>query len=333
MATSEFITHSFSRLEGGEAALRLRDTVVAPDDRVEDFVNELKHALQRRAARDYGVFSAENGELGSNLQKYLDGELGDNPFVALSVQWMEKLREVLDELEITLQGHVVFVQEEHLGVQTFYIFVLSLKESMVINHNLEVETTRYVDFGSSLMAMRAELSLWQAGASKTYLTLAAPRGAGEWGDAFRALCGFENTVDKKSETSKFLEAVSGFSMELPDDKVTEFQSQVVDFCIESDKRGEAVAFDELGGVAREVGVDADKFVEKLAETQPADGEKIHVDRNSLKKFMRYVGREKDLAVSFSSAMIPERVVYDKDKDELTIKGLPKTLRKQLLDSL
>ena len=332
MATTNFITHSFSRLEGGEASLRLRDSVVPSEDRVEDFVTELKHALQRRAARDYGVFS-ESAELALALKKQADDELGDNPFVVLTVQWMQALKTALDELEITLQGHVVFIQEEHLGVETFFIFVLSLKESMVINHNLEVETTRYVDFGSSLMALRAELSLWQAGASKTYLTMAAPRGAAEWGDAFRALCGFENTVDKKAETSKFLETVSGFSMDLPNDKATEFQAQVVDFCIETDKRGEAVAFDELGNVAREVGVDADKFVEKLAETQPADAEKLHVDRNSLKKFMRYVGREKDLAVSFSSAMMPERVVYDKEKDELTIKGLPKTLRKQLLDSL
>ena len=46
--------------------------------------------------------------------------------------------------------------------------------------------------------------------------------------------------------------------------------------------------------------------------------------------MRFTGREKDLTVSFTSTQMPGRIQYNGDEDVLTIKGLPDSLRKQLL---
>jgi nucleoid-associated protein len=55
-----------------------------------------------------------------------------------------------------------------------------------------------------------------------------------------------------------------------------------------------------------------------------------VDRRSLRRYVKFAGREKDLAISFSSYQLDERVRYDVEGDTLHISGIPAALRKQLL---
>ncbi|MCB1755275.1 MAG: nucleoid-associated protein [Gammaproteobacteria bacterium] len=333
MAITDFITHSFSREADSKTRLRLRDSPVPPSEQLDLFARELKTAFQKRAGREYGCFDETQNDavLPQKLKALLDDSIN---FVAASVQWMQALQAIMDELDIVMHGHAVFMREEHLGDAVFYLFVLSDKESLVVNSRLEVERTRYVDFGTTLMAAKVELSLWQANASRSYLTLAVPRTANIWVDTFRALAGFANTIDKKAETESFLQSVSTFSMELPDDSVSEFQAKVVDFCLERDKQGEAVEFDALSGAVAEVaGVDGGRFAKSMAEACEGQDNKLHVDRNSMRRYLRFTGREKDLTVSFASTQMPERVRYDTENDVLTIRGLPKSLREQLLKHL
>ena len=123
-------------------------------------------------------------------------------------------------------------------------------------------------------------------------------------------------------------------MDIPNDSVTEFQSQVVDYCLNQDKAGQPVAFSELSeNVADVHGVDSAKLAKALSKGTQAENDTLHVDRNSLRRFLRFTGREKDLTVSFSATAMPERVQYNVEKDELTIKGLPKSLREQLIAHL
>jgi nucleoid-associated protein len=58
-----------------------------------------------------------------------------------------------------------------------------------------------------------------------------------------------------------------------------------------------------------------------------------VDRRSLRRYVKFTGREKDLAISFSSSQLNSRVHYNPDKDTLSIDGIPRALREQLLRHL
>ena len=60
---------------------------------------------------------------------------------------------------------------------------------------------------------------------------------------------------------------------------------------------------------------------------------LQVDRRSLRRYVKFTGREKDLAVSFNSYQLNKRVSYDVDTDTLSIEGVPSALRKQLLEHL
>ena len=329
MPVLQFITHQFSKT-AVKTEMKLRDSVMPSSDQVDQFCQELKQAFHRRAGRDYGCFMDED-EAAVLPQKLKALTSGKVDFVATTVQWMQALQSALDAIEdFQLSGHVVFIQEEHLGDEVFYVFVVSYKESLMINSKLEVEQSRFVDLGSSLMGARVELSLWQANASQSYLTLATPRSSNPWLDAFRVLCGFCTTVDKKQETDAFLQIVSNFSMDVPEESVQQFQSQIVDYCMEQEKLGEAVEKSSLMSVVSDIdGIDSKSFNQVFNKDKDSNQDKVHIDRGSLRKFMRYTGREKDLTISFASSQLDSRIQYDTKSDVLTIKGLPKALREQL----
>ncbi len=333
MAVTQFITHQFSKSKNAKTDVKLRDSVMPGSEELDLFCQELKYALHRRAGRDYGCFleKDEQAVLPQKLINLLNGEIN---FVAMSVQWMHALQESLNSLEdIDVAGHVVFMQEEHLGHEMFYVFIVSLKESLMINNKLEVEQLRFADMGSSLMAARVELSIWQAKASQSYLTIATPRSKTPWIEEFRALCGFCTTVDKQLETKNFLQTVVNFSRDIPKESVQQFKTQIVDYCLEQDKIGEAVEKAELGSVINNIdGVDKDTFSKAFNSKEKSVDAKIHIDRNSLRKFMRFTGRERELTISFTSDQLQNRIHYNQEKDVLTINGVPKTLREQLLAS-
>lgn len=337
MAVTDFITHKFSRQAGADTRLTLRDSAVPSSEYLDMFCSELKLSFQRRAGREYGCFvENEEGKVAILPEKLKALKSGDANFVATSVQWMYALKTAMDEADIEMHGHVVFMQEEHMGDEVFYIFVVSYKESLLINNDLNVEQISYVDFGTTMMAAKVELSLWEVSESnRSYLTLGVPRSSNPWVDTFRALCGFSSTIDKKAETEQFLQSVSTFSMDIPEESINEFHTKVVDFCLDQDKQGEPVEYAALSeAVAAEVsGVDASKFEKTLEESRSDASNKVHLDRAGLKKYRRFTGREKDLTVSFSADQLVDRVRYDAEKDVLTIRNLPKTLREQLLAHL
>ena len=336
MAVTDFITHKFSRQTGADTRLTLRDSIVPPSEHLDLFCSELKQSFQRRAGREYGCFAEnEDGGVAVLTEKLKALMSGDANFVATSVQWMYALKTAMDEADIEMHGHVVFMKEEHMGDEIFYIFVVSYKESLLINNDLNVEQISYVDFGTTMMAAKVELSLWEVEAStRSYLTLGVPRSSNPWVDTFRALCGFASTIDKKAETEQFLTSVSTFSMDIPEESVNEFHTKVVDFCLDQDKQGEPVEYAALSAAVAEVsGVDAGKFAQTLEESRSDAEKKVHLDRAGLKKYRRFTGREKDLTVSFSADQLVDRVHYDSEKDVLTIRNLPKSLRDQLLAHL
>jgi nucleoid-associated protein len=88
---------------------------------------------------------------------------------------------------------------------------------------------------------------------------------------------------------------------------------------------------QLEGLAKSVeGINPEEFVRIVASHAPEGEQELMVDRRSLRRYVKFAGREKDLAISFNSYQLDKRVQYDADTDTLSINGLPKALRDQLL---
>jgi nucleoid-associated protein len=72
----------------------------------------------------------------------------------------------------------------------------------------------------------------------------------------------------------------------------------------------------------------------IASHRPGDEEEgLMMDRRALRRYVKFAGRDKDLAISFSSYQLHHRVHYDTESDTLSITGIPKALRSQLLGHL
>jgi nucleoid-associated protein len=67
----------------------------------------------------------------------------------------------------------------------------------------------------------------------------------------------------------------------------------------------------------------------VAERQQAPAVEMYTDRSSLKRYVRYFGRDKNMSISFSADMFGQEIVYDEVAGTLTIKQIPKSLKQQL----
>ncbi len=122
-----------------------------------------------------------------------------------------------------------------------------------------------------------------------------------------------------------------FSKNIPEEQINTYRTQVVDYCMEQEQMDSPVELVELSQAVESVNVD--EFSRYLADNLPGGEQQIRMDRKSLRNYVKFAGREKDLAVSFSSHQLNNRINYNAGTDTLSITGLPKTLRSQLLRHL
>ncbi|TVO76887.1 nucleoid-associated protein [Sedimenticola selenatireducens] len=326
MAITHFISHHFHLNEQAEPSVHLRETELAVDDLTETLAMDLKRAYLSRVNRQHGQFSGEAETAG--LAGWLDGLLQEkSDFLAFSGQVANQLLALLKEQEVELRGHLVLFLEQQFDQQALYLFVVNQRIATRINEQQAVEPVLTLDLGASLMAIKVDLTQWK-GEGGAYLSMTASRAGKGGATLLEQLTGFSEGIDKAAVTRDFLERIELFSQNLPEEQVNDYRSQVVSYCMEQDLQDEPV---EIGGLSQAVeGVDPSVFSSYLADNLPSGNSKLLLDRKSLQRYVKFAGREKDLAISFSSYQLNKRIHYQADSDTLSITGLPKTLRSQLL---
>ncbi len=225
----------------------------------------------------------------------------------------------------------VFFQEKIYENEYFYIVIAKQRESLTINNHLDVQTVHSIDLGPSLVVAKVDLTEWRKNSGNAYVTLTVPRADKLFAEAFRALVGFSDGINKVEGTQALLETVETFSKNIPEEQINTYRTQVVDYCMEQEQMDSPVELVELSQAVESVNVD--EFSRYLADNLPGGEQQIRMDRKSLRNYVKFAGREKDLAVSFSSHQLNNRINYNAGTDTLSITGLPKTLRSQLLRHL
>lgn len=329
MPISHFILHQISREAPSGGQVTLRQQEIETSERLDVFVDELRSAYLGRLGREHGSFASdeEGACLARLLQQVDEGRLG---FVQLTEAFVQQMLQGIESLNIEFSGHLLFIQEQRHAGDLFYLFVVQHRSSTAIGPDLELQPVHYIDLGASLMVVKVDLSEWKRTGASAYLSLTTPRGNRELSALFRQLTGFGHGVNKVDDTRLFLESVEAFSKSVSDEQATELRHQVVDFCMEQEQQDEPVAMDALSRSL--TAVDSGAFSNYLADSLPGQSELL-VDRKSLRQYVKFSGRERDLAISFSSSQLNNRVHYNQDTDTLSVSGLPKALRDQLLAHL
>ncbi len=360
MPLSHIIAHRIQRTTPSEAAtLTLRDKVWDFDGKIEECFRELKHSMIKRLGKEYGRFSDDSTShpFSRWLQEYTETKLS---FESMSQKAMGHLKSELDKTEEVIDCFVFFAHESQEAADYVHIFFAQHSSGQFIDGEVELSNSLYLETNDVRLGAKINLSDWQSGdghREANTLSLLRWRGEKELSDVFLNFIGFANKIDVRAETEEFLNAVSDYTKDLPEDVAHYTKKQVVNYCIEQDKMGKPVVMTELSQELKDnpaprtstVSTDKDtgetieippkpmkplpEFAGFVSDNVPTAKPKLIPDQSQLKQFVRLSGRNNQLSMSFASSCLGDSIVYDEKTDSLIIKDIPSRLKAHLTKHL
>ncbi len=331
MSVTHCIAHEITRFEAEQPAkVNYRDEEMSVAEHANQLLEELKSVFTSRSSKRYGQFtdSSADSPLPAWTNEYLEERIH---FVALTKKATELFVEMLEKTTEMFYGHLLFIEEETANFRWLHIFHLQHQPGLLINNNLEIMETEYADIAHMGFGARINLSLLTENDSEKYVTISKGRGERMVQELLSDFIGFVDTVDITEDTNEFLNIVEAYSEQMPDDAGNEYKSRVIDYCIEQGKQGEPVVYKELSEYIDE---EAPGQFDNFAQAQQSEREYVPKtefipDRKSLKRYVTYSGRNKDVSLSFASKLLGEDIRFDPQSETLTLTNLPKSLLKQL----
>ena len=327
MTIKHCIIHGLSATgEKSEIKLSLRDEENLNEGPIVSLFTQLKHSLQRSATRQYGLFDPDQTDnpLPGWLTKYNQQELG---FVSTSKKMTEQLKLTMADNEEPFTAHLLFVVEELMEHEYLYVFWINHSDAQFVDSQLQVENLSYVNGGKLNYVLKLDFSQWAIKDWQQYLTVQTSRSSKELTHAFTQFTGFISGVNLQQQTDEFLNIVDQYAQSLDKQESNTTKNTIVDYCVDQDMQGNPINFDSLSQVLNEN--EPDKFANFVNENQETPQKEIYAHRNSLKKYVRFYGREKDLSISFSSDRMDDNITFNPETGSLTFKQVPKSLQAQL----
>lgn len=331
MTIKHCIIHSLSRSQDkGEIKHQLRETENIPEGSIVSLFTQLRQNFQRSAQRQYGLFDpAQTDNPLPGWLKQLNNE--SMSFTKVSQQLTKHLKSALDSAEEAFDAHLVYVIEALFEETHLYVFWVNHSQAHYIDKELDVESLDFIDASKLAYCFKLDFNQWQIENWQQYLSVIVGRGNKELSQAFLQFIGFIASVNLQQQTHEFLEIVAAYTEQMPVEDSKRCKNQVVDFCVEQDMRGNPVNIRQLSEQLD--AAEPERFSDFVRQNQQTPQEEIYAHRSSLKKFVRFYGREKDLSISFSSDMMGDNVLFNPTTGELVFKTVPKPLLQQIAQYL
>jgi len=340
MPVVHFITHQVTKAgpqDGANVSLTEKAPVV--DDYANRAMAQLRNIYIGRAGKRYGEFHQEAPQVKALVLDWLEGK---QTFEGFSQAMVKLFAQQLDQSPLEMEGHLAFFAEEIADGERFYIFHLKERVNVALNSHGEFTETRFVDFSNTGFGVCLNTTALKANESK-YLSFSYGRGEKALQNAFCEAIGFTDTLNVEEETQVFLNIVNEYTKDMSEDHAKETRSKVVDYCLEQDKYGAPVEFKALSQELNEREPERfEKFVmEKKAELRQPEtqsepsAEEVEIrrefipDRKSLRNYVRFSGKSKDVTLSFSANALGGDVEFNGGNNTLVIRNLPARLLKQL----
>ncbi|MDR0806176.1 MAG: nucleoid-associated protein YejK [Enterobacteriaceae bacterium] len=303
----------------------LRDSLLTNNQATESMVTEL-HRVYSGKSKAFGLFNAES-QFADALKNCRKGNVNFLDFTRNST---ELLRTELAKYPFAEGGIVVFCQYRYLAVEYLLVAVLSSCNSMLVDEQLDLSSTHYLDIDRADIVARIDLTEWETNPeSVRYLTFLRGRVGRKVSDFFMDFLSASEGLDTKAQNRGLLQAVDDYCAEgqLDKNERQSYRQQVYSYCNGQLQAGEEIAINELAKELPPVGEkDFRQFTNdngyELEEHFPAD-------RGTLRQLTKFSGSGGGITMSFDALLLGERVFWDPASDTLTVKGLPPNLRDQL----
>ena len=303
----------------------LREQLLAITPEVEQMMLQLHQGYQNKA-KGYGIFQ-ESSIFAQSLNRLLENELDFLPF---SHESTHLLINELSKYNFADNGTLVLCQYNFLATDYLFIALLDSRISMLVNEQLEIQRTEYLDIIQFDIAARINLTDLQLNAnSNRYLTFIKGRVGRKIADFFMDFLGAEEGLNPQVQNQCLLQAVDDYCVqgELNREQTQAVKKQVFEYCKGQLNSGEEIELAELSNELPTL--NQQPFMAFTQEQNYGLEENIPPVRTALKSLTKFSGSGKGVTISFDAELIDQRIIWDEAADTLTIKGLPPNLRDQL----
>ncbi|TCP94947.1 nucleoid-associated protein [Cricetibacter osteomyelitidis] len=313
----------------GESAVKienvLRDQLLPITPEVEQMMLQLHQGYQNKA-KGYGVFKDES-LFAQELNRLLEQETDFLPF---SRQATKLLGQELGKYAFATSGTLILCQYNFLATDYLFIALLDSRASMLVDENLEIHRTQYLEMTQFDIAGRINLTELQIKAdSNRYLTFVKGRVGRKIGDFFMDFLGADEGLNPQVQNQVLLQAVSDYCEqgELNRDQTQAVKKQVFEYCKGQINAGDEI---ELRELSENIPTLKEQPFSEFTDTQDYGlDQSIPPVRSALKSLTKFSGSGKGVTISFDAELLNNRIIWDEMTDTLTIKGIPPNLRDQL----
>ena len=307
----------------------LRDELLTITPEVEQMMLQLHQGYQNKG-KAFGVFQ-ENSIFAQDLNRLLENEIN---FLNFSQQSTKLLAQELGKYNFADSGTLILCQYNFLATYYLFIALLDSRISMLVDENLEIRRTEYLDITQFDIAARINLTDLQVNAnSNRYLTFIKGRVGRKISDFFMDFLGAEEGLNPQVQNQCLLQAVSDYCEqgELNKEQTQAVKKQVFEYCKGQLASGDEIALTELS--ANLPTLNERPFVTFTEEQDYGLEETIPPVRSALKTLTKFSGSGKGVTLSFDADLLNNRIEWNPLTDTLTIKGIPPNLKDQLQKAL
>lgn len=343
MPVTHFITHQITKAGPQDGAqLSLCDTEPTLDDYASRVMSQLRTIFIGRSGKRYGRFNPEAPQIKALTLDWLNDK---QSFLSFSQTLAKYFASHLDNSPLEMEGYLAVIAEEIADGDRLYVYHLREKTNVALNSNMELTETRFIDFSNTGFALCINTGVLKGDEEEKYLSYSYGRGEKALQNSFSEFIGFTDTVNVEQETQEFLQIVNEYTKNLSDEEAVETRAKVVDYCMEQDKYGAPVEFKAISLEINEREPEKfEKFItekreEARAVSADSSDDSVSIsaevrnefipDRKSLKNYVRFSGKNKDVTLSFSASSLGGDVKFNGVTNSLEISNLPARLLKQL----
>ena len=323
----QLVKHAENETSTMESVLRDELLTITPE--VEQMMLQLHQGYQNKG-KAFGVFQ-ENSIFAQDLNRLLENEID---FLNFSQQSTKLLAQELGKYNFADSGTLILCQYNFLATDYLFIALLDSRISMLVDENLEIRRTEYLDITQFDIAARINLTDLQVNAnSNRYLTFIKGRVGRKISDFFMDFLGAEEGLNPQVQNQCLLQAVSDYCEqgELNKEQTQAVKKQVFEYCKGQLASGDEIALTELS--ANLPTLNERPFVTFTEEQDYGLEETIPPVRSALKTLTKFSGSGKGVTLSFDADLLNNRIEWDPLTDTLTIKGIPPNLKDQLQKAL
>lgn len=328
MALQHILLQKLQRNQhNGDIEFISREQLNRVDGPIYSLFEQARNAMHRSSAKQVGSFDSttEHAQLIGLVKSWHDNSID---FVAFAKRAALLLQLQMMPTEDPFSAMLLIAHEVMTEQQLLYVLWLPEQDMLTSGNDMEPVTGRMIVPEKIQYGFCLNVSDWLKDKDDTTcLTVLCSRGNKLFSEAFTRFASFTQRIDSSRQTTEFLAIVDQFSNQLPKEKSQPIKSAILDYCVSQDKIGQPVSIKALSERLDES--EPTRFANFVSEQKEAPDDTVYTHRQSLKRYMRYFGRDHSLSISFSAERIDQDIVYEPTTGSLVIRKLPKNLKQQL----